>query len=432
MIQSEFPVAASAEVVIVGAGPAGCAAALAAARNGARVVVLEQTGAPGGMATSGLVPMFSPVADRCRQFYGGIFAALNAELCRRMNRPVEPEAWQPIDAEKLKRILDEWLAAAGAEIIYCAKTCHVFRQDRRITGVLAAFSNGLGVVRGQTFIDATGDGLLAMLSGAEFECGDPDGNTMSPTLCAQFAGIDFERYYPSWKAGHDDRYFWRLLQQTGKAPLEEHHLVCMKQITATTATSNIGHIYGGNTMEPRQLSDCYREGRRIAAIFERFYREHVPGFERAVLVNTASLLGVRESRRICGDYRLRFDDYQARREFSDGIGRCNYPVDIHACTLDANSQRQVEARMEETRLKPGESYAIPLRAMLPCGLDNLIVAGRSVSADRPMQSSLRVMPPCFVMGEAAGVAAQLAGMQPVRSVDTALLRQRLLAGGAIL
>ncbi|HJH05261.1 MAG TPA: FAD-dependent oxidoreductase [Victivallis vadensis] len=426
-----LPVLADADVVVLGGGPSGVAAALAAARNGAQVLLVEQFGALGGLGTTGLVPMFAPTSDGERMIYGGIFREINLEMCSRMK--VEPwrESWQAINPEILKRLLDEKIAQAGVRVLYCAKLCEAEMDGGRILAVLAATSMGLKKITGRVFVDATGDGLLAALSGAEFEYGDANGIPMSPTLCGQFSGIDWDKVAEVGKTGVNDHTIWAEMLRNGTAPLPEQHFVCMKPVSSRSASSNLGHIYGADCLDEFDLSRCYTEGRRILRILEEYYRCHVPGFEQVELISSAALLGVRETRRIRGEYRLTIEDYKKRAVFEDEIGRCCYPVDIHSSTTDSEEQAQVVKTIEATRFKKGESYGIPYRALIPAGIANLLVPGRAISSDRPIQSSIRVMPPCFVTGQAAGVAATLAaGQSDVRAVDTAVLQQRLAELGA--
>ena len=363
--------------------------------------------------------------------YGGIFREINLEMCSRMK--VEPwrESWQAINPEILKRLLDEKIAQAGVRVLYCAKLCEAEMDGGRIQAVLAATSMGLKKITGRVFVDATGDGLLAALSGAEFEYGDANGIPMSPTLCGQFSGIDWDKVAEVGKTGVNDHTIWAEMLRNGTAPLPEQHFVCMKPVSSRSASSNLGHIYGADCLDEFDLSRCYTEGRRILRILEEYYRCHVPGFEQVELISSAALLGVRETRRIRGEYRLTIEDYKKRAVFEDEIGRCCYPVDIHSSTTDSEEQAQVVRTIEATRFKKGESYGIPYRALIPAGIANLLVPGRAISSDRPIQSSIRVMPPCFVTGQAAGVAATLAaGQSDVRAVDTAVLQQRLAELGA--
>lgn len=429
--KGNFPLLAESDIVISGGGPAGVAAALAAARRGYRVLLLEQTGTLGGLATSGLVPTFAPSTDGERFLYGGIYEEIDRELCRRMGVECKPASWQAIDAEIMKRLLDDLVEAAGVRVLFGVKVCEAEVEDGRIRAIWAATAQGIRRITGKQFIDATGDGMLAMLAGAEFEYGDKAGNTMSPTLCAQFANIDYKKYEEAYRNGNSDRAVWHRMLQAGTAPLIEHHFVCMTRMSPATATSNLGHIYGCNVFDPDDLTRGYREGRRVVRTFETFYREHVPGFENAVLVSTASLLGVRETRRIRGEYRMTFDDYRNRADFTDEIGRCCYPVDIHSSSLDSEEQKRVEQVLAATRFKHGESYGIPYRAMIPVGLRNLLVPGRALSSDREIQSSIRVMPPCFVTGQAAGIAAGMVQEEDVRSVDIAALQAALRELGGI-
>lgn len=429
--KGNFPLLAESDIVISGGGPAGVAAALAAARRGYRVLLLEQTGTLGGLATSGLVPSFAPSSDGERFLYGGIYEEIDRELCRRMGVECKPASWQAIDAEIMKRLLDDLVEAAGVRVLFGVKVCEAEVEDGRIRALWAATAQGIRRITGKQFIDATGDGMLAMLAGAEFEYGDKAGNTMSPTLCAQFANIDYKKYEEAYRNGNSDRAVWHRMLQAGTAPLIEHHFVCMTRMSPATATSNLGHIYGCNVFDPDDLTRGYREGRRVVRTFETFYREHVPGFENAVLVSTASLLGVRETRRIRGEYRMTFDDYRNRADFTDEIGRCCYPVDIHSSSLDSEEQKRVEQVLAATRFKHGESYGIPYRAMIPVGLRNLLVPGRALSSDREIQSSIRVMPPCFVTGQAAGIAAGMVQEEDVRSVDIAALQAALRELGGI-
>ncbi len=430
ILEHDLPLLAQSDIVIAGGGPAGFAAALAAARQGYKTLLLEQNGMLGGLATAGVVPMFAPSTDGERMIYGGIFAEVNQEMCRRMKVELNPAGWQAIHPEILKRLLDELAMEAGIDVLFGVKVCKAEVENGQIRALWTATSMGLKRVEGMQFIDATGDGLLAMLAGADFEYGDEAGKTMSPTLCAHFANIDYRKCLEAGSRGIHDRDIWKAMLDAGTAPLPEHHFVCMKPITATTANSNLGHIYGGNTLDERGLTHCYMEGRRIAHIFEKFYREHVPGFENAELVTTASLLGVRETRRINGEYRMTFEDFKRRADFEDEIGRCCYPVDIHSASKNAEEQKRVEKVLAETSFRPGQSYGIPYRAMIPKKLKNLLVPGRALSSDRAIQSSLRVMPPCFVTGQAAGIAAGLAGNYDVRNVNTVELREKLKNIGA--
>ena len=167
--KGNFPLLAESDIVISGGGPAGVAAALAAARRGYRVLLLEQTGTLGGLATSGLVPTFAPSTDGERFLYGGIYEEIDRELCRRMGVECKPASWQAIDAEIMKRLLDDLVEAAGVRVLFGVKVCEAEVDDGRIRALWAATAQGIRRITGKQFIDATGDGMLAMLAGAELE-----------------------------------------------------------------------------------------------------------------------------------------------------------------------------------------------------------------------------------------------------------------------
>ena len=427
----DLPVLFEAEVVVAGGGPAGIAAALAAARLGKRVVLLEQTGSLGGMGTNALVPAVIYQSDGVNWVVGDFCRSIIEECCREMGIDEVNPGWQEVDAEILKRIYDDRLLKAGVKLFYMIRVADVVVRSGKLESLLVATPHGLRKVKGEVFVDATGDAAVAAFAGVPFDCGDAEGRTMSPTLCPQFSNIDIPAYDAALREGKRDRAIWHELLERGEAPVSEHHFVGVCTYGNGTASGNLGHIYGADCLDEFDLSRCYTEGRRILRILEEYYRCHVPGFEQVELISSAALLGVRETRRIRGEYRLTIEDYKKRAVFEDEIGRCCYPVDIHSSTTDSEEQAQVVKTIEATRFKKGESYGIPYRALIPAGIANLLVPGRAISSDRPIQSSIRVMPPCFVTGQAAGVAATLAaGQSDVRAVDTAVLQQRLAELGA--
>ncbi len=407
MLNLEVPLWLESDVVVAGGGPAGVAAALAAARSGSSVVLLEKGGCCGGLGTQGLVPMFFVGGKEDLSFACGTTCEIVKEACEQAGLP-RTWGWQTTDPEVLKRIYDAKLLEAGVTLRYEAKIATVLREGDRIDQLLVATAGGLKAVRGKVYIDATGDGAVSAFAGAPFELGDASGATMSPTLCAQYSNLDLARYEAWLKAGNNPRQIWMRLQEEGKAPLLEYHFVGIRTYGHGTSGGNLGHIYGVNGVDEESLTFGLTEGRKIAKLYFDFYRQNVPGFEHADLVHTAELLGVRETRRITGDYQLTYQDYCERASFPDEIGRYNYPVDIHASVTDAEAQKKVEEELRRTTYRPGESYGIPYRTLCPRGVRNLLVAGRCISTDRAAQSSVRVIPGCFTTGQAAGFAAALA------------------------
>ncbi|MBO5924425.1 MAG: FAD-dependent oxidoreductase, partial [Lentisphaeria bacterium] len=166
-------------------------------------------------------------------------------------------------------------------------------------------------------------------------------------------------------------------------------------------------IYHTDTLDPVSLSNASIEGRKQAWGFLDFFKTHVKGFENAELSATASLLGVRESRRVVGEYMLTREDYLARQHFADDIGCFAYAIDIHSGSSDVKKQAAVEINLTKSYYEAGENYGIPYRALLPKNTSNLLVAGRCISTDRAMQASIRIVPGCMITGQAAGAAAAL-------------------------
>ncbi len=427
----ELEIIAKADVVVCGGGPAGVAAAVAAARMGRAVVLIEQTGCLGGLGTSGMVPVFCPATDREKVIAAGLCKEVMDETALRMGVEVNYN-WFPFDYEVLKVIYDEIVLDAGVKLLLATTLADVVVEDGQVKAVVVATRKGLAAIVGEVFVDGTGDGNVSAWAGAECEIGGPGGELMGPTLCSMFSNVDWAAYRAAETQGMSARSIWLDLVESGKAPVQEYHLPGAFKASPTRSGNNVGHCYGVNGLDEESLTEGYVEGRKLVGMYLSFYREHVPGYENAELAWTGSLLGVRETRRVMGDYVLNFDDYKARASFPDEIGRFAYPIDIHSGTTDPSAQKHVETEMRETQLGVGESYGIPYRSLIVKGLSNLLVAGRCMSTDRQVQSSLRVMPGCFVTGQAAGVGAGLAveKRSPVREINTDKLRELLRHQGA--
>jgi hypothetical protein len=258
------------------------------------------------------------------------------------------------------------------------------------------------------------------------------------THCFALANVDIEAYRrgPSLKKG--DHPLIKDILASGKFPLIRDGHACNNQIGPGVIGFNAGHIWDVDNTDPYSISRALIEGRTIAEEFRAALAEFNPAaFGDSFVVQTAPLMGVRETRRIDGDYVLTVEDYFARRCFSDEICRNAYPIDIHTSKAELKKVcadvHDVMKRYE--RYTPGESHGIPLRCLLPRGLSNVLVAGRSISTDRIVQGSTRVMPVCLAMGEAAGTAAAMASSQgavDIRDVSVAALRAKLKSQGAYL
>jgi ribulose 1,5-bisphosphate synthetase/thiazole synthase len=401
-----IPIAGEYDVLVAGAGPAGIAAAVTSARNGARVGLIEKTGCMGGMGTAGMVPAFTGVTDGEHFLAEGIGREV-FDLLRGANG-TGPENPNIIRAEILKRIYDDLVATAGIELSLETVLTDVIREGRNVTTVITASCNGLEAFSASVFIDATGDGALSAMAGAEFGLGDDRGRIMPGSLCSLWNNINWEEYHAAkvpifdilTKAFAEDHFF----------EVPDYHHTGMYRTGTAEATANMGHVFGMNSTDRVSLTQAWLAARRLLPEFEEFYHRRVPGFQNAQLSSSGSLFGVRESRRIQGDYTLTYQDFENRARFEDEIGHFSYGVDIHPYDSSIEEFRRFQAEFKDParRYKKGENYGIPYRILTVKGFDNLLTAGRCVSTDNRMEGSIRVMPGCFITGQAAGMAAVMA------------------------
>ena len=445
----ELPIEDDFDLVVAGGGPAGTAAAVCAARLGAKVVLLEATGCLGGMGTSGLVTAFDPMANGERMLVGGLMREIVTTMQRRgfLAPQVTPDfytkrfhCWTPFKAEGYKLVLDELVKEAGIDMRFFTRAVDVDAdsQRRSVRGVIIHNIEGMRYLRAKAFVDATGDAVLADLCGVPCrEAGRDTPNIMPPTLCSLFGGIDWERAHPSSTAtspANQQKLLERAIAD-GHFSHRDRHMPGLFKVGHSIGMLNAGHIFHMDALRCRSLSDGVMRGRELAREYLSFFRKYVPGCENMEHVTTGSLVGVRESRRIVGEYELNFDDYLARRKFPDQIAVFNKAVDIHVYDdSEAEYQRYHSEYTKTGRLKPGEYFGIPYGILVPEGWQNLWVAGRCNSSDVRVHGSIRVQPTASMMGQAVGTASvqSLTTGQPACDLDTAQLVETLRQNGAYL
>ena len=429
------------DVIVVGGGPSGCTAAAAAAREGARTLLLEASGCLGGSGTSALVPAWCPFSDRQKIIYRGLAEKVFTAAKKGMAH-VKPEAldWVPIDAERLKRVYDDLVTEAGVTVRFHTMLSGVQVDDNgRVTSILTTSKAGLQAWSAKVFIDCTGDADLTAWAGGEFHKGDAQGRRLMPaTHCFLLANVD-ETPYQNGRdlhGGKADSPIHRILA-SGKYPLIPDLHFCNNLVGPGVVGFNAGHLFDVDNTDPASVSAALMQGRKMAEQYREALAEFHPAFAHAFLVTTGAQVGIRETRRIVGDYILTLDDYLERRSFPDEICRNSYFIDIHWAKEEIAKDPAQHEKWEKThnRYGPGESHGIPYRCLTPRRLANVLVAGRSISVEQFVQGSVRVMPVCLAMGEAAGLAAALAARSPapdVHRVDVRALRERLRAEGAYL
>ena len=447
-----IPAEAPYDLIVAGGGPAGTAAAVCAARRGLKVLLAEATGCLGGMGTSGLVSSFGPVSDGERMLVGGFMKELLQTmwdsqayapqvtqdfLHRQLNR------WVPFKPEHLKRILDEFVVQAGVDLRFFTRVVEADLGQGRINGVVLSNVEGLRYVPARTFIDATGDAALAALAGVPCKVVLRDTDTVSPsTLCSLLAGMDWQdpAYGSDWrgidevKAKVKNQWVPQAIEE-GFFTQDDRFFPGMNRIGDNGATLNAGHVFNLNPLSIRSLSDGMVFGRKLALEYAEFYRKYVPGCAELELLTTAPVMGVRDSRRIVGEFELNIDDFRAKRQFPDQIAVYNRPTDVHPTdTSKAEYERFMKDFHGKDNLGRGDCVGIPYSILVPRGSQNLWVAGRCHSSDTKVHGSIRAQSAAYMMGQAVGTAAaqSIRTGQPACDLDTAVLVQQLRADGAYL
>ncbi len=441
--KKKIPLIEKYDVIIAGGGPSGCASAIASAREGAKTLLIEATSMLGGMGTAGLVPAWCPFSDGESIIYRGIaehiFKLSKEGVCHIKTNDVN---WVPIDSERLKSVYDEEVINSGSEILLESFVVEVEIKNKSIERIIVSNKAGLTAYSAKIFIDCTGDGDLAYRAGAKYEMGESQTSEVQPaTLCINLGNVDSYEYYFGQRMHLDELESpHKKIVFDKKYPHVNSEHCCNNFVGNSIVGFNAGHLWAVDSTDPESRTQAYIDGRKHAREFCNGLREYYPAaFANANLTQTASLMGIRESRRIIGEYVLTSEDYFSRASFEDEIARNCYYIDVHPSkkVMDEIAKGIDNRKFHEDKkpFKSGESHGIPYRCLIPQGIKNLLVAGRAISCDRETMGSIRVMPVCLVTGEAAGTAAGIAfqkGITDVRLVNIKELRKVLKKNGAYL
>ncbi|MBE6593782.1 MAG: FAD-dependent oxidoreductase [Ruminococcaceae bacterium] len=410
------------DVAVIGGGFAGVAAAIAAARGGAKVIIIEKSNALGGAATNCLVNPFMPYKTKIN----GENVALSAGIFKELHEKLEKRGAMRGESfleEELKYVMSETVAQAGIAILYHAYIFKANKNGDRISSVSVATKRGEMEIEADYFIDATGDAQLAFLSGCPTILGrEPDNLCQPMTLCFRVGNADVEKFYASKPK----------LAEAHKKALEAGELINPREnvLVFKTPIHNVLHfnttrVVKKDPTNPEDVTEAELLAHRQVYEIYDFMKKHADGLEGSFLMMTAAEIGVRESRMIVGEYVLTEADCRAFTKFEDGIAACNYDIDIHNPEGSGTSHYY---------FPEGEFYTIPYRSLIPKGVSNMLVAGRCISSDHGAQASYRIMPTVCCIGEAAGSAIAMAFKNgtDVRAVNTNELRETLKANGAFI
>jgi len=446
----KVPVAGDYDVIVVGGGTSGSLAAISSGIEGVRTLVIEQYGALGGTETMGLVtpvmagcvkgdPSYSSISDR-------IFEKMES-MGFGIDDKVKPWRKGWFDPQILKFVLEEMLVEAGCKILYHTTLIDVVKNDSSINYIIVHNKNGLSAYTAKCFIDCTGDADIACLAGAATESGNDKGMNQGVSLRFQMTNIDLDKfgaYLESLGQKEDTRYpfihaaalkgdQWPLYalfdQKLKEGYITETETTYFQAFSVPGKPKDMAFNCpqlgdGSNVIEANFVTQKQIEGKRSIIRLARFLRDWMPGFENAYISDVASMLGVRDSRRITAEYRLSKEDIYYYKKFQDGIAKSNYPVDIHSYDV-------IEERPAVDIDESEKYYEIPFRSLIPKGIDNLLTAGRCIGTDFIAQSSSRVQHTCRATGEAAGIAAALYSKEciPFRLMDGRKVRMKMAARG---
>jgi len=455
MDYSSLPIRHQAEIVVCGGGTAGAFAAIAAAEAGRDVLVVEQFGMLGGSATAGLVtPVMRPHIDG---------EPMGSYLTEKLNQRLKAlgavdESGRYFDMTVLKIVLEEMCVEAGVRLLYYTQVADAVVNNGKLEAVVVCNKEGLSLIKGQVFIDCTGDGDVCVRAGAEYNKGNPDtGKNQPMSLRYLVEGIDtralgdflkemiektgrtdgalvnarghahymhinpkrectlnfiFEEAVAKGDLLEEDYLYWQAFTMAGRAG-------CF----AFNAPEFFEHIDG---TKPEDLTLAQLNGKKRILGHLKFYKKYFKGFENAHIAEIATQVGIRETREIVTDYVLTADDLWGKKKFADGICQSNYPIDVHGRVL--NNQHLGQGADDG---KPW--YDIPYRSLVVKGLDNLMVAGRCMGADFAAEASVRVQHSARATGEAAGIGAAMAvekGVAP-RAINGADVRKVMVDKGAV-
>ncbi len=413
------------DMIVVGGGLTGVAAAVAAAREGLSVLLIERDGCLGGAMANGLVYPFMKYwlkqEDEQERIYlsRGLFSEMRARLAA--YAPTEND--QYFNTEYFKILLDDMVTEAGVSLLFHATVIDTVTEGRQVKAVRVATKSGILEIAADYIIDASGDGDVMALAGCDFQLGrDADGFCQPMTSCFRVANADVKAFLAERPRLQE---LWREAQKTGEITNPRENILVFTGIGDGILHFNTTRVVKHNPTDAFAVSEAEVMARKQIAELMAFLKKNSPACKDAILISSAWHIGVRESRKLRGVHILTAEELKTRVHFPDTIAIANYSIDIHSPTGTGT---------ELYYFKAGEYYEIPYRSLLPREYDNLLVAGRCISATHEAQSAIRIMPICANMGEAAGLAVAQAHTRKISTheIDISALQKALCENGAVL
>ncbi len=414
------------DLIVAGGGFGGVASAISAARRGVKVLLVERYNCFGGAASHSLVAPFMyywtvmPETGEKKYLCGGLFREIVSEMNKIIDKklPDEEPTIELFDDELLKIVLNRMVKAAGVSVLFNSTVVGANEKDGHLSSVEVFAMGKKYEFFADYFIDATGDAELSTLAGCECQLGRKEDNLCQPmTLCFRIGGIDKDKFR---EIKPQINHIYRDLQKKGLIKNPRENVLTFDNPNEGVIHFNTTRVVMKNPTDIFDLTEAEFEAREQAFEMLNFLRENIEGFEKARIISSALHIGIRESRKIVGEYTITQEDLIALRPFEDAIAAANYAIDIH----------NPEGKGTRCRFfEDGTWYTIPYRCLIPKKMKNMLVVGKCISAEHEAHSSLRIMPYCAEMGQAAGCAVSLLleKKSDVRDVDMKKL-QKILRG----
>ena len=426
----ELPVNIESEVIVIGGGPGGIGAAVAAARSGADTVMIERYAAPGGMALAGEVSPFMGNHLNDKSLDRGIYLEWVARMQTYLpGEKFDGEAFshsnRTIQKDVASLAAEDLLRAAGVKLIYHHHLFDCIKHDSTIDAAVLFSKSGLTAAKGKIFIDCSGDADLAAKAGCEIEVGNQDGFCQPMTTCFKLENINFDDSDPENITNLRKQLtkVYLAAKASGEVDCPRENILMFTTNDPTVMHFNTTRVIKHSAIDGMELSEAEIIGRDQIRALLKLFQAKVPAMKNARLYSIGSHIGVRESRRVVGEKYIGLEAFENCTKYPDAIAKVRYPVDIHNPSGTGTDLRH---------LPKGEWYEIPYGCIVAKGIDNLLIGGRPISVDHALHSSMRVMPPACSIGQAAGVAAAMAitANNLPRELDGCEVRKALVEFGA--